>query len=653
MSNHQSLPPVAAVYDRRRKNEPTIAELRYRADYERQGISCLAGIVCLFLFFSPLLLAAPKKDAVPPVDPTVVYDTTVKVLRGGTCEVPLRAISPQGYDVKFEVLSGPHTGSLSGPQRNSKSSISYFYTHDGKKKSSQDSFRFKCKSGPQKAWGYAKATILVEEPPARFAADMASLDFGAVFLGESRTLPVRIKNAGGGRLQGRLKVGAPWTLSGAADIALAEGESQKILITFEPVSTDTQRGSLIFESGTKPFSEIAIQGVGESRFDAPEKAAFEQRVGAKELRVPVKNRTAEPLSISVHCPPPLEASDSITLPPESSGELLFTLPVRPFAEKSALVTLGDGATIRDIRIQLPPPPSRLEWETLEKNKLGEVTPGRTVSLTAKLQNTGASAASALIRTSGDGFMLAADQQSRCDIPAGDQFTIQIQWEFPATPGPAEAKLIAESDGLPPVEVAWEADVKMPPAEPVSTPVSVASPSPAPSPATIVHGPAESAAILKSLPKGISYLLEPHWNSFTAILTWQYDGPEPVEFFIARPEVNRKNFLDKNPFEKSIPLPATVPTLVSKILWVPIDSKRANITKLPDGRWQARVPGLKPGYHSIGIISKVAGEERDGFTEFPVSIGKIPRPDFVPWSMFAIVLLCAGYLLRKKIRALFR
>lgn len=651
MSNHHWLPLVEwktkrRSQKRRRTNQSVVA-----AVYERRT---LLSIVCLLFFLSSLLLsAAPKKDTAPPVDPTVVYDATVKVLRGGTCEVPLRAISPQGFDVKFEILSGPRGGSLSGPQRNSKSSVSYFYTHDGKKNSTQDSFRFKCKSGPQKAWGYAKATILVEEPPARFAADVASLDFGAVFLGESRTLPVLIKNAGGGQLRGRLKVGAPWAIADPVDITLAEGEGQKILITFEPLSTDTQRGSLVFESATKPFPEISLQGVGESRFEAPEKAAFEQQVGTKELRIPVKNRTAAPLPISIHCPPPLEASDSITLPPESSGELVLTLPARPFAEKSALVTLGDGATTRDIRIQLPPPPSRLEWKIIGENQLGVKSPERVEQLTAKLLNSGSAAASIVLRAEGGAFSLASGQPANLTIAAGESVTVNATWKLPDTPGPAEAKLIAESAGLPPLEALWEADVQQPVAGPAPTPTSTPNPGASPSPTPpIVHGPAESAAILKRLPKGISYQLEPHWNSFTVILTWQYTGPEPVEFSIARPELSRKNFLDKNPLEKSMPLPTSVPTPVPKILWVPIESKKANITKLPDGRWQARVPGLKSGYHSIGIISKVAGVERDGFTEFPVSIGNIPRPDFVPWSMFAFVLLCGGYLLRKKIRALF-
>ena len=661
--------PVAAVYDRRRKNEPGAHRAPLQvvaAVYDRRAFPalkerrhrksnphCFPQIIFLLLFLAPLFLsAAPKKDTIPPVDPTVVYDTPpVKILRGGTCEVPLRAISPQGFNVKFEIVSQPRAGSLSGPQRNSKSSVSYFYTHNGKKNSSPDSFRIRAKSGPQKAWGYATVTIFVEEPPPRFVADPASLDFGSVFLGESRTLPVRIKNAGGGKLQGNLKVAAPWRLADPSSFTLAEGETKKILITFEPLSTDTQRGSLTFDSGNKPFPEIALQGAGESRFEVPEKAAFEQFVGAKELRIPIKNRTAEPLPISIHCPPPLEAPDSITLAPDSSGELLLTLPARPFAEKSALVALGDGATTRDIRIQLPPPPSRLEWEILGKRQLGVVSPGGDEQLTAKLRNTGSGTANVVLRPEGDGIALAPDQPANLIVVAGESVTVNATWKFPETPGAARTSLIAETAGLAPLQTAWEADVQHPLAETAASPPPTPSPSPSPTP-PIVHGPAESAAILKLLPKGISYQLEPHWNSFTAILTWQYEGPEPVEFSIVRPELRRKNLLDKNPFEKSIPLPTAVPTPDPKILWVPIDSKSANITKLPDGRWQGRVPGLKPGYHAIGIISKAAGEERDSFVEFPLSVGKIPRPHFVSWSMVAILLLCAGYLLRKKIRSLF-
>jgi hypothetical protein len=582
----------------------------------------------------------------------------VKVLRGGTCEVPLRAISPQGYDVKFEILSEPRAGSLSSLQRNSKSSVSYFYTHDGKKNSSQDSFRFKCKSGPQKAWGYAKVMILVEEPPPRFAADMASLDFGSVFLGESRTLPVRIKNAGGGQLQGRLKLSAPWTLGGAADLTLSEGETKKILITFEPVSTDTQRGSLIFESGTKPFPEIPLQGVGESRFEAPDKAAFEQRVGADELRIPIINRTAAPLPISIHCPPPLEASDSITLPPESSGELLLTLPARPFAEKSALITLSDVATTRDIRIQLPPPPSRLEWEIVGKNQLGKVTlGGRPHTLTAKLQNTGSATANLVLRIGGEGVALAPDQPATLTIRAGEIVTVNATWKFPDTPGLAEAVLVAETAGLPPLQTSWQADIQLPSAAATPSPSPMPNPGASPSPMPLkVLTKEEQDALRKRMPRDFSYRLEPelHWAAFfpsrrTAVATvsWSYEGPKPVEFIIQREVHQRKGFFDKNPFDRTLPTTESLPEKSLEPVWTDLSPAHAKIQKLPDGRWQAQVPGLASGYHKVRIAAKQPNSTRMDGGDFSLLVGDIPLPQPLPWTLPGLFILCATYLLRKK------
>lgn len=658
-SHRQPLQVVAAVCDRRVENE--IGSHRQPLQWAVCDRRTLLSILCLLLFFPPLFLsAAPaKNNAAPPVEPTVVYDTTVKVLRGGTCEVPLRAISPEGYDVKFEILAGPRAGSLSDPQRNSKSSVSYFYTHDGKKNSSQDSFRFKSKSGPKKAWGYAKATILVEEPPARFAADVTSLDFGVVFLGESRTLPVRITNTGGGQLRGRLKVGAPWRFSDPAEIVLAEGESKKILVTFEPLSTDTQRASLVFECATKPFPEISLQGMGESRFEAPDKAAFEQRVGANELRVPVRNRTSSPLSISVQCQPPLEALPSIKLPPESNGELVLALPARPFAEKTALVTLGDDASTRDIRIHLPPPPSRLEWELVGKNDLGEVTPGRMVLLTANLHNTGSAAARAGVRTEGDGVALAHGQLAQCDILPGEHIMVQAEWKFPEKPGAVRALLTAASEGLPSLQVAWEADVQppavIPQASPTPTPGPGAKPSPTP-PKILTKE--EQEALRKRMPGDFTYRLEPelHWTAFfptrrsaAAIVSWSYGGPEAVEFIIEREVNERKGFFDKNPFDRTLPTPSDLPPQSLGSFWKPVE---ATIQKLPDARWQVIIPHLPPGYHKIRIIAKQPDSPRMDGADFSLLVGDIPLPEHLPWTLPALMALCATYLLRKKIRSLF-
>jgi hypothetical protein len=640
--------PVAAVYDRRAS--PALTERFYR----KANPHGFTKIISLLLFLFPSLLSAQTP---PPVSPTVVYDATVKVLRGGTCEVPLRAISPHGYNVKFEILSQPRSGSLSGPQRNSKSSVSYFYTHDGKKGSSQDSFRFKCKSGPQKAWGYANVTIIIEEPPPRFGSNVSALDFGSVFLGKNATKTVHIKNAGGGLLRGQLKVSAPWSLASPGEISLSEGERKKILITFAPVSTDTQRGSLVFDSGTKPFPEIALQGVGESRFEAPDKAAFEERVGANELRLPIRNHTAEPLQIHIDCPPPLIAPSAITLPPNFTGELLLKLPALPFAEKSVVVKVSDEASTHVIRISLPPPPSRLDWETLGKRQFDEASLGRVEPLTAKLHNTGSATANAVLRVEGEGIALAPNQPANLTIAPGESMTVNATWKLPDTPGQFEVSLVAETDGLPPLKTSWEADVQHPLAGPTPTPTPTPAPSASPSPTPPkVLTKEEQEALRKRMPRDFSYRLEPelHWTAFfasrrtvTAIVSWSYEGPELVEFIIQHEVQERKGF-----FDQRVQVPSDLPPQSSQPVWTDLNPSTAKIQKLPDGRWQARIPALSPGYHKIRIIAKQPNSPRMDGSEFNIFVGDIPLPQPLSWTLPSLLALCATYLLRKKIRSLF-
>jgi hypothetical protein len=623
---------------------------------------CAPSLVFWFLLSPSSLSAAPKKDQIPAVETSVIYEPTVRVLRGGSCEVTLRAISPQGYEVKFEITKQPGSGKLSTGQRTSPGSISYIYTHDGTKNASQDSFRFKSKSGPKKAWGYGKAMIYVDEIPARLVTDVTQLDFGSVFLGDARTLPVQIRNTGGALLEGRLKISPPWTLEGSADFALAQGEAKEFLITFQPRSADTQRGTLVMETGVKPFSEILLQGVGERRFQVPEKAAFEQHVGANQLVIPVKNLTAAVLEITVDCQHPLRAPHSLTLQPGSLGELVLELPSKPFDEKNALVTLDDGWAKQEVRIQLPPPPSKLEWEIEGKNFLGTVTPGRTVPLVAKLRNTGSGTATATLRLTGSGIALAVGQPSLHKVPSGENVTIEATWTFPEKAGLAQATLVAESEGLPPIEDAWEADIHIPiapaPSPKPLTPAAAAS-STAGHPE--VFSPSESARSPAFYPHDPAYRLEidVNWSVFfqksrtaTAIISWQYDGPEPVEFFVQREIEQRKGFFDKTVPDRSISTVEKLPQGTVQFVWTNLDPETAKITKLSDGRWQAQIPGLSSGYREIRVIAKQSDATRVVGLYFNVFVGLIPLPSPFSWTLPILLCVCTAYLLRKKIRSLF-
>jgi hypothetical protein len=354
--------------------------------------------------------------------------------------------------------------------------------------------------------------------------------------------------------------------------------------------------------------------------------------------------------------------------------LVLNLPERLFAEKSALVTLTDAATTRDIRIQLPPPPSRLEWEIVGKNQLGVVTPGRTILLTANLRNSGGSSARAVIRTTGDGFTLANGLQDAFDIPSGEHVIVQADWKFSETPGVARASLIAQTDGLPPLQATWGADVQLPPPETEASPsrsprkngglrdLQGGTPAASPSPTPLkVLTKEEQEALSKRMPRDFSYRLEPelHWATFfptrrtaAATVSWGYEGPEPVEFIIQREMHQRKGFFDKNPFDRTLPTTESLPEKSLEPVWTDLNSVGAKIQKLPDGRWQAGIPHLSPGYHKIRIIAKQPNSTRMDGGEFSLLVGEVPLPQPLPWTLPALLVLCATYLLRKKIRSLF-
>jgi hypothetical protein len=172
---------------------------------------------------------------------------------------------------------------------------------------------------------------------------------------------------------------------------------------------------------------------------------------------------------------------------------------------------------------------------------------------------------------------------------------------------------------------------------------------------------EQEALRKRMPRDPSYRLEPelHWAAFfpsrrtaAAIVFWSYEGPEPVEFIIQREVRQRRGFFDKNPFDRTLPTPENLPEKSLEPVWIDLKAADAQIQKLPDGRWQARVPGLRPGYHMIRIIAKQPDSSRMDGVEIRPIVGEIPLPQPLPWALPSLLAICATYLLRKKIRALF-
>jgi hypothetical protein len=106
------------------------------------------------------------------------------------------------------------------------------------------------------------------------------------------------------------------------------------------------------------------------------------------------------------------------------------------------------------------------------------------------------------------------------------------------------------------------------------------------------------------------------------------------------------------FNQRVQLPPSLPEKSFELVWTDLPPADAEIQKLSDGRWQAQVPGLRPGYHKIRIIVKRPNSSRMDGVEISPLIGDIPLPQPLPWSLPSALVLCAIYLLRQKIRSLF-
>jgi len=614
-------------------------------------IAIAAAMLCLAV--SALHAAPPKADKEPPVEPSVGYDARLVIHRGETKQVTLRAIPSDGYDVQFKILTQPRFGAISEIVRNSKGVVTILYTHRGEKGQSADSFKFKIKTGPKKCWTTKTARIQITEPPPRMDISPEVLDFDPVFIGESATLPVVVRNSGGSVLQGRVTTADPWSIAGSPEFELASGKSKTFAVTFAPKTPDSQTGKISFETAAAPPASTLIHGIGEHRFEAPDKAAFAQSNEPSLLRIKVSNKTAEHLPLSIQAPLPLEACDRIVLPPNGVSEIELKIQPGFFTDKFASLLLSDGAGERAVKIQLPMPPPVLSWEapTLD---LGDVTAGSTESLNITLNNIGDTPAHVILAAEGDGISIP---ETSFHIEPRKSPKISASWTFPS-PGPASVKVrVTSGAALTPLTFrANVQEVQTPRTSPKTTyiptpPSSTAYPKSSNPEGFRSLTKEETEEIKKRTPSKISYRFEQRFLRAKALFTWRYGDPQPAKFTIEFETLERDNPLAK-PFEDRLKVPDELPVNKDLTQWRTVSEAIANIHQLPDGSWQGSVPNLKPGYHRIRIGAKSSIGNQINYSAFTINAPTSPAFWMNRWFLGSVFLTCAGYLIRRPLLRLF-
>lgn len=595
--------------------------------------------------------AEPKGDELPTVQPSAGYDAKATVLRGGSCEITLRAVPSGGNAVEFGEPERPRHGKLSDRVRISRGELRYTYTHDGSKSPATDSFTFRFKAGPGKSWATRTATIEIREPKPALESRPETLEFGPVHIGSSTRRKLALRNAGGGTLRATLATGHPWSIpDGPAAIALAEGESLEIPVGFAPSAPDVQRGSLVLEMDEGTV-RIPLAGEGRPRFSAGGAVSFEQVPGAPPIDIPVQNLTADPLRLEIHAEKPLVCAPSLEIAPNSNATLRLSVERTHYTGTSARLDISDGTATATVRAGLPPPPARLEWASPNAMlDAGAIPWNHAARPQAELRNTGATHAKVALRTEGTGFSLDHGQPALIELPPGQSEKIRTSWHLPPLPGRASALLVASHGGLEhPLELS--ARVSPPPAAPEKK-VPDAAPAPAPpnTPKAAALPKAEEEEAARRMPKKVGYRVIHAGRKARAEISWEYSGPEPVEFWLEEKSRQRRTASGlAETFKNRFEVPDQPPQTENPAGWTRITGGEAEPRRLEGGKWVATISLPKPGYHAIRIAAQSPpGAPRTDGPAFAVRVDPPPPDPLWKWIAAAIGISCLAYLLRKKI-----
>jgi len=304
--------------------------------------------------------------------PPVATSTNVSVWRGDRVPVTMRGFFGNN-PVEYRIDRRPRHGALSAviqpdPDRVSVSTDgSLVYTHDNSEESTSDEFTFRARAvrgGGLSAPATVRITIM-DRPPVLAAP--ATLNFTAA-AGESMTRLLGLTNAGGGLLEGDLRVRPPFEIIGDGFFTLPRGQSTNITIRYAPSAAgDTDRQPIQPVSNDSTGAQILLLGQSVAPFEvATSGGDFVLEGSARETRVTLRSLatqtqdvivTAEPADL-VELPPP------VSLAPQSAQDIALRIPAERKGERREVtVNFSTPSYRQEITLVAPPVPAALALQT--------------------------------------------------------------------------------------------------------------------------------------------------------------------------------------------------------------------------------------------------------------------------------------------------
>ncbi len=312
--------------------------------FQRLGAATFA-----FLFSVVPLWADITLPTAAPSPPPQADALTVRILRGERTLIPLRGHHSGSGSVTFWIVDPPTHGTLIELRVLGDNRATVVYQNNGAEPAVNDRFTYLVRTSANRASSQAEVRITVDEPPPRLQVP-GQIEFDQIVAGQSQARELKITNEGGGVLEGRLTVSAPWRLA-TPEYRVASGRTARIGVTFRPGEERDFVGQITLTGSDGALSSVLLKGSAilpialepaELRIARPE-----DKDAPRTASVSLTNRTERPLTLKFSSDRKIGPIADVTLAPAEEK----AIPVVIAAEAAipvdeAIVVRGEGFSAR-------------------------------------------------------------------------------------------------------------------------------------------------------------------------------------------------------------------------------------------------------------------------------------------------------------------
>jgi hypothetical protein len=284
-------------------------------------------LLCVMIALLSCIDARGEIDIGLPAPPQAV-PLKVRVPRGGTVEIPLRAFGIHNQQLRFRIRAAPAHGKLSEPKTFGRELGSVLYSHSGEHDHHGDRFTYAVQSAAGISAPARVQVRIVDQPPIFVVPEL--LDSGEALIGTASRTQVPIENRGGGIIRGTAKVNEPWRLE-QSDFQLRPGEQKNLPLVFQPQKEQIFTGAILFTGDINRSTSLRGSGLAPIAIE-PQQITLQAKPGqlVREAALRIFNRTAEPQIVQVAASEKLLAPEQIELEPHR----VKSLPVQTDARGS-------------------------------------------------------------------------------------------------------------------------------------------------------------------------------------------------------------------------------------------------------------------------------------------------------------------------------